>query len=390
MAKSLLLHIGDPKTGSSSIQEVMRNRLWVSPDVKVAYPEQLNSFPLANAISDPKQADQCEARYSKLGEWLGMSDADADEAVVSAEQFFRVDPQALLDTLMHYVPAYVPGLRIVAYVRPHASRFLSAFMQRTKAGMFQGDMETFFARSRGESLLYFAPRFDRWRAVFGDRFTLRPMIRSQLRDGDVVPDFLDLVVKGAPFTLRSTVQANPSLPLEYVTALRDIQTVLKRNTIQVGTRHAVGDHLGRALAAKFPGAGTKLQLSAALYEEIAAQCLPDAQALDAAFFDAPLMTQALTDAANDVTPASQPTDVAAHYSPEAVQTLRQSARKLVAMFKKRPGAWTVAYEREIGQRITPPDATPPPPPVRMNIDRVNGVLADLTATIGRLAGPQNP
>jgi hypothetical protein len=152
----------------------------------------------------------------------------------------------------------------------------------------------------------------------------------------------------------------------------------------------VGDHLGRALAAKFPGAGTKLQLSAALYEEVAAHCLPDAQALDAAFFDTPLMTQALADAASDVAATPQPADAAAYYSPEAVQAMRQSARKLVAMFKKRPGAWTLAYEREIGQRITPPGAKPPPPPVRMNIDRINGVLADLTGTIGRPGGPENP
>ena len=384
MAKSLLLHIGDPKTGSSSIQEVMRNRLWLSPEVKVAYPDQLNSFPLANAISDPKQADQCEARYSKLGEWLGTSDAEV--AVVSAEQFFRVDPQVLLETLTQYMPAYVPGLRVVAYVRPHASRFLSAYMQRTKAGMFQGDMDTFLARTTGEQLLHFAPRFDRWRAVFGDRFTLRPMIRDQLRDGDVVADFLNVVVKGAPFTLRGAVQANASLPLEYVAAMREVQAVLKRNTIQAGTRHAVGDHLGRALAAKFPGAGTRLQVSTALYDQIRAHCLADAQALDAAFFDTPLMTQALDLAAADATAAAQPSDAAAHYTPETIQTIRQTARKLVAMFKKRPGAWTNAYEREIGQRTTPPGAKPPPPPVRMNIDRINGVMADLTATIGRLAG----
>ena len=61
---------------------------------------------------------------------------------------------------------------------PMRRGFLSAYMQRTKAGMFQGDMETFFARTQGENLLHYAPRFDRWRDVFGDRFTLRPMIRE--------------------------------------------------------------------------------------------------------------------------------------------------------------------------------------------------------------------
>ena len=380
MAKSLVLHIGDPKTGSSSIQEVLRNRLWQSPSVTLGYPDQLNSFPLANALSDPKQADHRAARYTRLGQWLGSSDADV--AVVSAEQFFRVDPRALLDTLKEFLPAYVPGLRLVAYVRPHASRFVSAFMQRSKAGLYQGDMETFFERTQGENLLHYAPRFQQWRDVFGDRFTLRPMIRDQLRDGDVVADFLDLVLKGAAFTLRGTVEANPSLPLEHLAALREVQTILKRNTVPAGTRHAVGDHLGRSLAREFPGVGTKLQMSQALYQDIKAFCHSDAQALDKAFFNAPLMEQALDAAADDATPRTQDTLARVHFSEDTVAALRTTARQLVALFKKRPLAWTTAFEREIGQRMDAANTKPPPPPVRAHIEKVNAILTAAAQRIG--------
>jgi hypothetical protein len=94
MVKSLVLHIGDPKTGSSSIQEVLRAGLFQSPEVKVDSPGQLNSFPLANALSDKGQLQFREPRYKKLAEWLASSDADV--GVISAEQFFRVDPSAVL------------------------------------------------------------------------------------------------------------------------------------------------------------------------------------------------------------------------------------------------------------------------------------------------------
>ena len=151
MTKSLVLHIGDPKTGSSSIQEVLRHKLWESSQATLNYPDQLNSFPLANALSDPKQADQRAERWGRLAEWLRASQADV--AVVSAEQFFRVDPMVLLDTLTDFLPEYVENLRVIAYVRPHAGRLVSAFMQRCKAGLYQGDMETFFDRTQGESLL---------------------------------------------------------------------------------------------------------------------------------------------------------------------------------------------------------------------------------------------
>ena len=381
MAKSFVLHIGDPKTGSSSIQEVLRHRQWDSPQATLDYPDQLNAFPLANALSDPKQAAQRAARWGSLAAWLRA--APADVAVVSAEQFFRVDPGVLLDTMNEFLPEHLQSLRVIAYVRPHANRLVSAFMQRSKAGLYQGDMEAFFDRSQGENLLRYAPRFQRWREVFGARFTLRPMIRSQLLNGDVVNDFMDFALNGAPFTLRGTVQANTSLPLEHLAGLREVQAILKRNQIPGGTRHSVGDHVGRTLARIRPGAGTRLQISQALYHDIKAYCQSDAAALDAGFFGGqPLMAQALEQAALDAIPIAQDTLTKAHYPDEVIEALRKQARSLVAMFKKRPTAWTVAFEREIGQRPSVGAGKPLPPPHRAHVEKVNAVLSEIARIIG--------
>ena len=379
MAKSLVLHIGDPKTGTSSIQEVLHHRLWDCPTVTLDYPGQLNSFPLANALSDPKQADQRVARWGRLAEALAASQADV--AVVSAELFFRVDPLILLDTLNQYLPEYAANIRVIAYVRPHANRLVSAFMQRCKAGLYQGDMETFFDRTQGENLLRYAPRFQRWRDAFGDRFTLRPMIRSQLRDGDVVSDFMDFALNNAPFTLRGAIEANPSLPLEFLAGLREVQGILKRNQVPNGTRHSVGDHVGRTLARIRPAAGTRLQISQALYQDIKTYCHADAEALDRDFFGQPLMMQALEEAEHDAIPTNQDTLTRTHYSDVVILALRKKARTLVAMFKKRPSAWTMAFERDIGQR-PPGDGKPLPPPIRAHIEKVNTVLTEIAELIG--------
>lgn len=383
-AKSLVLHIGDPKTGSSSIQDVLRHRKFDAGTVSVDYPAQLSSFPLANSLSDPKQADQRKARFGKLAEWLTASEAEV--AVVSAEQFFRVNPQTLLDTMTAFLPDHVADVRIIAYVRPHAGRLVSAFTQRTKAGLFQGDMTAFFQRAQGEKLLRYAPRFEKWRRVFGSRFTLRPMIRSELRGGDVVPDFLDFVTQGRPFTLSEPVVVNTSMPLEQLVGLREVQAILKRNQIKPVVLHSVGDHISRGLAQKKTMPGTRLKLTAALYQDVRAVCRADAEALDTAVFGRPVMVQALEDAGQDRADTAQEMAIGAHYSEEAVVALREKSRKLVTMFKARPLAWTLAFEREIGQRPPLEDGKKVLPPIRANIDRVNATLAEI---VNLLSIPQS-
>ena len=380
-AKSLVLHIGDPKTGTSSIQEVLRNRLYETDVVQVDYPDQLNSFPLANALWDKKQAEHRVPRMTKLADWLQASTADV--AIVSAEQFFRVNPDVLQQALDEFVPEFASSVRVVAYVRPHANRLLSAYMQRTKAGLFQGDLKTFFERTKRENLLTFAPRFQRWRDTFGDRFTLRPMIRDQLRGGDVVTDFLDYALNGQAFKLRGTVEANTSLPLECLAGLREVQAVLKRNEVAAGTRHSVGDHIGRSLAGPAAGKGTKLQLPRPLFDMVREFCAEDAAALDAVFFDKPLMMDALDQAGQDAVPAKQDLLAKTYYSEDTLQALRQKGRQLVTLFKKRPAAWTVAFEREIGQRPASDDKRPSPPPVRAHIEKVDAVLAEVAALVAK-------
>ena len=384
-AKSLVLHIGDPKTGSSSIQQVLRNALYETDGFTLDYPAQLNAFPLANALWDAKQAEQRAPRFAKLATWLAASQADV--AVVSAEQFFRVNPAVLQQALDEFLPDYATNIRIVAYVRPHVNRLLSAYMQRTKAGLFQGDLNTFFEKTKRENLLTYAPRFQSWRDQFGLRFTLRPMIRDKLRGHDVVTDFLDLALNGHAFKLLGAVEANASLALEPLAGLREVQGVLMRNKVAAGTRHSVGDYVTRALIGHAAGRATKLQLPPALYATVQAYCAADAATLDAAFFDQPLMTQALEQAATDTAPARQSNLAKDHFSEETVLALRQKGRRLVTLFKKRPAAWTQAFEREIGQRAPAEDGKPPLPPIVAHNANVNVILSDIADLIASVGTP---
>ena len=384
MAKSLVIHIGDPKTGTTSIQEVLLRKLYATSTVTVDYPDQLNHFPLANALIDPKQDAMRAPRFSKLATWAGASPADV--AIISAEQFFRVDPQKLHDTLNEFMPDFAATAHVIGYVRPHASRFVSAFIQRTRSGLFLDDMNSFFEVTKREKLLRYTPRFEAWRRVFGDRFTLRPMIRQEMMNGDVVSDFLNTALNGAPFTLADYKETNSSLPLEFLAGMREVQRVLKRNKVAPGTRNLVGDQIGRTLFEKGAPAGTKVQLTAELYEKIRDFYASDAADLDAAFFAQPIMTQALDEAKAATVALDPPSKAADYYSQEAIQEMKNSALKLVTYFTNRPTAWPLAFERKIGQRPPAKEGVEVPASNAQNARRVDAALNEIVDVIAQSTG----
>ena len=116
-------------------------------------------------------------------------------------------------------------------------------------------------------------------------------------------------------------------------------------------------------------------------------CAEDAAALDAVFFDKPLMLDALDQAGQDAVPAKQDLLAKTYYSEETLQALRQKGRQLVTLFKKRPAAWTQAFEREIGQRAPAEDGKPPLPPIVAHNANVNVILSDIADLIAGLGTP---
>ena len=84
----LVLHIGDPKTGSSSIQQALFQRKVQCEAVSLDYPAKLNAIQLANCMRRQGQRSYLDARFKEAAAWLNASQADV--AVLSAEQFSSV------------------------------------------------------------------------------------------------------------------------------------------------------------------------------------------------------------------------------------------------------------------------------------------------------------
>ena len=203
MAAELILHIGGFKTGSTSIQAALAKCNYTVPGKTILYPGVAEREGLAKSRGQhdrlartpfPNQpvARHREARFAAVARRLRKSDADTDYAVLSAEMFEYVNPQLLAAEIDRHFPEYRDRLRIIGYVRPHAERLVSGYAERVKHGFFLGSLEEFHQASSVKDKphhwgFFYAQRFARWKACFGDAFQIRPMIRDRLIAGALLP-----------------------------------------------------------------------------------------------------------------------------------------------------------------------------------------------------------
>jgi len=374
----LVLHIGDPKTGSSSIQRVLFDKAWECAARTLDYPGILNAYQLVNSLKRGAEPGMADQRFAHYVTWLAASQADV--AVISAETFGLMDPVAVQQAMQRYFPDHAPTMQVVAYARPHVSRFLSAYVQRTKVGQYRESLADFFTQMNGERLLNFHPRFAKWRAVFGPRFTLRAMEREVLRDGDVVADFLGVALQNQPFRILGATQTNSSMPVEGLAGLRFLLHLLQKAEFGDNLLHLIGAHINN-LVTMAPIKGTKLRVTQAMYDDLLALCSQDAALMDRDFFETPVMTQALHRAARDVAPSLQDWTAKSLYTPDAMLTLRRISRRIAKQFAAHPRVWEAANRRERGYGSD--DVTPRQAEI---VAQTDAILAEAAAVLATACG----
>lgn len=349
--KTLVFHIGDHKTGSTSIQYALAANRVQLKDRSLFYPAKLNHNMLRPHFEAYSKAEDSEARakaiqvFRSLGNQLRKS--DADYCVISAEGFELVDPSIFRDVLETYWSTGDEDIRIIGYVRPHAARLLSDFAERTKIGgpkVMEGDLSTSVEVMSREGRLPYLPRFSAWREQFGDRFILRPMIRDQLLNGDVVQDFIDQSCDGNSFEITGSAQANESLDLTDLMRLK----VLQQHCIgkPAKLRHTLGWEFARVVGQMPPPAQrSKLALHRDLAQRVHQMYISDARAMDQEFFNGtPFLEAELDKALATAVETPQSVDPEDHLSEAELRGLSILSEIMADMFRNTTGAWPEFFQ----------------------------------------------
>lgn len=326
MINELVIHLGDTKTGSTSIQKALVQKAYEVSGQSIFYPTKNNHIAMAKTLSQARRVKQRETRFRRVGE--AMSASGADYGVVSAEHFQFVDPQVFAEAIDAFWPQFRDRIRLVAYVRPHADKLLSAFSERVKLGNAMGSFEEFCETISGNQAIDYLPRFSKWREVFGSRFTLRPFVRQELFQEDVVSDFFRFMLQHENFRIEDGISANTSLTLPQLSLLREMHKTFyerldghgrQRNADITEARNAMGRTVSERLRASgLGGHGEKVRIPEQLAPVIAERYSADAAALDAAFFEDTPMSDALEKIFAKTISMPQSLNAADHFSEETV------------------------------------------------------------------------
>lgn len=220
----LILHIGDMKTGSSSIQATLDSNRDLLRGAGCFYPpcgkyenHVLLTLPCQSRL--PRQfahvdsRDVLVARAERHWQRIGKAvDKHAPgKLILSAENLLGMrasEVSGFLDQARQHLPG-VTSVTAVCYLRRNSSHYTSRLQQRIKASWLLPPLQPNL----------YVPRLDFW-ASQTDRLIVREMARNTLAGGDVVPDFLETVLPGTVPAGMTVERRNETISAEGMRILR--------------------------------------------------------------------------------------------------------------------------------------------------------------------------
>lgn len=300
MTKTLVIHIGGHKTGSTTIQEAFAAEQVQLAGVSIQYPARLDHNYLRADIISHVKGTPLPVRGPRLLSFAQLArriqNTEKKYTLLSAEYFETVDADVLKDIVDQHFAPVVDEIKVVAYVRPHAQRLLSGYSEALKIGWFQDGLEAFFRKNVTDGTLDYAPRFAKWQEAFGDSFILRPMIAEEIVCGSVLDDFLATAFPSERVVSLPQGARNQSLDLKDQVFVQLMQEPFHAR--KSWFKHTFGWELARQLQAVDRDPDTAVfanLLHQDLAVDLVATYAEDAVAMDAMFFEGkPLFRDALS------------------------------------------------------------------------------------------------
>lgn len=199
----IVLHLGDHKTGTSSLQRLCAAG-HTPPGVLYPVAGRANGaghHNLAWAVGADPRFRPAKGAWPEV--WEEIARAAPHTALISSEAFEFKRPKRVMAALSEGLATGGHTLEAAIYLRPHPARLLSSFSERVKRGIGPFDRMAFLTRALSGPRFRYAPRLDRWRRVLAPgALQVRIFSRAHLEGGDIIDDVFRRVLCATPPVMR--------------------------------------------------------------------------------------------------------------------------------------------------------------------------------------------
>lgn len=226
-----IVHLGMPKTGTTSIQSALANNRPVldrrgyrysatfGPAGQAALSLRVLSDVYANRDEPPATDLEDRVRRMDRAVFQALDDRLAAEIASHTERIFVFSSEMLFDTLgsdegikalTSYFARRFERVRYVAYLRRQDRHIVSGYAQRANNGYVE-TFEDYLRYQLGKSTYLYHANFERLSSRVGhEAVTLRPFEKGQLRNADAARDFLALLGVEPAELIRPSEHLNPT------------------------------------------------------------------------------------------------------------------------------------------------------------------------------------
>lgn len=208
MKRKLVIHIGTPKTGTTSIQNTFGNSKEVLLRQHIYYPafEQYNHIfnfmPIFKENGESLVFLQREelteslfnAKFSALKQqWIEQFQTFKHGTFIISAEWLTIFNGEEVKSVKEFVMPYFDEVQIVAYVRPFKPFISSIAQQMVKEGWFSVNDITTYTEGPISPLTYISS-IKHWITVFGNpNVSVRYFDRGSFLKGDLLADFLHVI-----------------------------------------------------------------------------------------------------------------------------------------------------------------------------------------------------
>lgn len=226
MLQTLYVHIGPPKTGTTSIQTTFyRNAALFAENGFYYYSGHINHRPIAHYMHEADRLPRHTVHYKRF--LAGAAASPCKAGLLSSEFLIRLNGNEV-KAECEALRGIAREIKVVCYARHPVSLAISAAHQAVRGGKPVSVVEERPNMSRVSPLL------KRWKRAIGrENIIVRPFDRADMVDGDVVSDFLEVVGLGHLRKQLEPMNRNPGLSVLGVQVLDAVARRLEDEPLQI-------------------------------------------------------------------------------------------------------------------------------------------------------------